>query len=528
MQESKNAAMHYEVLIIGSGQGGSPLAQAFANAGHTTALIESTHVGGTCVNEGCTPTKTMVASGRTAYMVCGAKAMGIEFKRSSVRLNFEKIRQRKRDIVDLFRGGSESRVQNTHDLDLIMGKARFVSSNEVEVTLNATQEIQNLKADKIFINAGCSPAPLTIPDSEVIEPANLLTSTSIMELDEVPRHLLIVGGGPIGLEFAQLFRRFGSSVSIVARSAHLLPNEDTEVSIEMEKILTEDGIKIYTGAKPQWFSKVPTGSVVLQIKTSSDETKSIFASHVLNATGRLPNTEALNLQAAGINTDNRGFIKVNDHLETSAPDIYALGDIKGGPAFTHISYDDFRILKHNLITHSTSAPLSIANRLVPYCIFTDPQLGRIGLTEAQARKLYPGPITSTTDSPAKGTNTNTNTNTLPAISPLSEDDRTPTLELPDPSSHAHSRIATSTLPMTSVARPLETGESRGLMKAVIDRQTDAILGFACLGVEGGEVMSVVQMAMRGGLKWQEMRDGVFAHPLLSEGLNGLFGGFGEE
>jgi len=499
---------HYYAIIIGSGQGGGPLAQAFAESGKKTALIESTHVGGTCVNEGCTPTKTMIASGRSAYMACGAKSMGVEFKRSSLKLNLETVRKRKRDIVTSFRGGGEKRIKDTVNLDLIMGKAKFKSSNEVEVTRIECGGTEVLTADKIFINAGCSPAPLNIKDSHLVEPAANLTSTSIMELDAVPRHLVVIGGGPIGLEFGQLFRRFGAQVTIVQRAAHLIPNEDADISTEMEKILTEDGITVYLGAQAKWFSRVPTGSVVLQITTSHGDTKSIFASHVLNATGRPPNTAYLDLEAAGVKLTPRGHIEVNDHLETSAPDIYALGDIKGGPAFTHISYDDFRVLKHNLITHTTSAPLSIKDRVIPYCVFTDPQLGRVGLTEKQARALYPPGSCSADREP----------------SPV-EEDLTPTSENP---TAAPSRIATATMPMSWVARALELNETRGMMKAVIDKETDKILGFACLGYEGGEVMSTVQMAMKGGLTWRDLRDGVFAHPCMAESLNNLFAQFGSD
>lgn len=508
-----NAKMsdHYHALIIGSGQGGGPLAQAFANSSKRTALIESTHVGGTCINEGCTPTKTMIASGRTAYTLCGAKALGVEFKRSTVQLNLETVRARKRKMVDSFRTGSEGRIQKTENLDLIMGKAKFVSSSQVEVNVNKTNEIRTLTADNIFINAGCSPGNLQIKDVDVIEPSALLTSTSIMELDTVPRHLLVIGGGPIGVEFAQLFRRFGSTVSIVQRSSHLLPIEDPEISIEVENILQADGVNLYLGAQAQWFSKVPTGSVVLQIKTSSGDTKSVFASHVLNATGRPPNTADLNLEPAGVKTNDRGLVVVNEHLETNIPNIYALGDIKGGPAFTHVSYDDFRILEHNLITKTTIPPRSTANRLVPYCVFMDPQLGRVGMTEKQARTaLQP-----------------TSCSTVITGTEQPDSDITPTVENPE-SQPPNPRIAVATMPMTWVARALELGETRGIMKAVIDRETDLIVGFACLGYEGGEVMAQVQMAMQGGLTWRQVRDSVFAHPCMAESLNNLFAQFGSD
>lgn len=497
---------HFDAIVIGSGQGGTPLAQAFANSGWRTALVEAKHVGGTCINEGCTPTKTMIGSGRVAYTVCGAKAMGINFKRSTLQLNLSTIRSRKRQMVDSFRGGSEHRIKDTQNLELVVGKARFRSNTEVDVRHASTGDTRTLTAEKyIFINAGCSPAPLAIKGAEHLDASNLLDSTSIMELDSVPRHLLVIGGGPIGLEFAQLFRRFGAQVTIVQRAAHLVPNEDTDVSLEMEKILTDDGITLYLGAQSQWFSAVPTGSVVLQIQTAEVETKSIFASHVLNATGRPPNTADLNLESAGVETDEKGLIKVNDQLETTCPNIFALGDIKGGPAFTHISYDDFRVLKHNLLSKTTSEPKSIKDRLLPYVVFTDPQLGRVGLTEKQARALYTPMETS------NGT----------------ENDATPTSEQPGPPL-SRPRIDTASMPMSYVARALEIAEPRGLMKAVIDRDTDKILGFTAFGYEGGEVMSTVQMAIQGGLTWRQLRDSVFAHPTMAEGLNNLFAKFGDD
>ena len=471
---------HYDAIVIGSGQAGGPLAQAFAKAGQKTALIESTHVGGTCVNEGCTPTKTMVASGRVAHLATRGREYGTEFKRSTLAVNMETVRKRKRDIVDSFRTGGENRVKNTEGLDLIMGKAKFTSPTEIEVTPNDSSSTQSMTADKFFINAGCSPATLKVKNSEKIP---YLNSTSIMELDTVPKHLAVVGGGYVGVEFAQMFRRFGAKVSIIQRGPRILPNEDPDVSEEMASILTSANIEIYTDTTPTELSRVPTGQIVLGVQLPNDGVKSIVASHILAAAGRLPNSAALNLSAAGVETDVRGFITVSPTLQTTNENIYALGDIKGGPQFTHISYDDFRILRHNLLSTPSPTPdnmLSTTNRLVPYTVFTDPQLGRVGHTLTSALKAFPD-------------------------------------------KHANGTIKSAKMPMAYVARALETDETKGFMKAVVDTSTKQILGFACLGIEGGEVMSMVQIAMMGKMSYEELENGCFSHPCLSESLNNLWG-----
>ena len=467
---------HYDAIIIGSGQGGGPLAQAFAKAGQKTALIESTHVGGTCVNEGCTPTKTMVASGRVAHLATRGREYGTEFKRSSLMLNMETVRKRKRDIVDSFRSGGENRIKSTEGLDLIMGKAKFNSEKEIEVTLNGSSSTQTMTADKYFINAGCAPAPLKIKNAEKIA---YLNSTSVMELDTVPKHLAVIGGGYVGVEFAQMFRRFGAKVSIIQRGSRLLPNEDPDVSEEMTSILTSANIDVYTNATPTEISNVNSGQIVLSVALPNDGVKSILASHVLAAAGRLPNTAALNLSAAGVDTNARGFIKVLPTLRTSSPNIYALGDIKGGPQFTHISYDDFRILRHNHLSAPTPSAdnlLSTTDRIVPYTVFTDPQLGRVGHTLTSALAAYP-----------------------------------------------NRNIKSAKMPMAYVARALEMDETKGFMKAVVDADSKEILGFACLGIEGGEVMSMVQIAMMGGVTYDKLENGCFSHPCLSESLNNLWG-----
>jgi pyruvate/2-oxoglutarate dehydrogenase complex dihydrolipoamide dehydrogenase (E3) component len=476
---------HFDAIVIGSGQGGTPLAQALAKAGRRTALIESTHVGGTCINEGCTPTKTMVASALVAHMACRAPNFGVQFKKSSLTLNMETVRKRKRDIVDSFRGGSENRIKNTPNLELVYGRARFVGAKTVEVSLKSEtggMMKETLDADQIFINAGCAPAALKVKNADTIT-GNLLDSTTIMELGEVPRHLVIIGGGAIGVEFAQMFRRFGARVSLVQHGSHLLPREDADVSEEVRKIFVDEGIDVYLGATTKEVSNVTLGQIVVSLTLQDGSPKSLLCSHVLAATGRVSNAPALNLEAAGVDVDEHGYIKVDEHLQTSATNVYALGDIKGGPAQTHVSYDDFRVLRDNLITTTQHAAAdkadlkaSIENRLIPYCVFMDPQLGHVGLTEKDARRLCPT-----------------------------------------------RNIKVAKMPMAYVAHAIERDEQKGFMKAVVDADTKEILGFTCLGLAGGEIMSMVQLAMMGGLTYDELENAMFAHPCLSESLNNLWG-----
>jgi len=451
----------YDAIVIGSGQGGNPLAIALAQAGMRTALIERKHVGGTCINEGCTPTKTMVASGRVAYLARRAADYGV--KTGPITIDLEKVRERKRNMVASFRGGNEGRIAKTQGLELICGEASFNGPKTVVITFPAGQ--RTVSAERIFINAGTRPAR---PKLEGLDRVPFLDNESIMELGLVPDHLLVLGGGYIGLEFGQMFRRFGSRVTIVQSAGQLLTREDMDVAVEVTKILREDGIEILLHAKA---IRVTQSSKEIRLEVQAEgETAALTGSHLLVATGRMPNSDSLNLPAAGIRTDAHGFIEVNERLETSAAGVYALGDIKGGPAFTHISYDDFRILRANLLEGKSA---STKDRQVPYCVFIDPQLGRIGVTESEAR--------------AQG---------------------------------RHIRVAK--MPMTYVARALEVDEARGFMKAIVDGATDQILGAAILGIEGGEVMAVIQMAMMGRLPYTALRDATFAHPTLAESLNNLF------
>jgi pyruvate/2-oxoglutarate dehydrogenase complex dihydrolipoamide dehydrogenase (E3) component len=457
------ATTHYDAIVIGAGQSGGPLSTALARAGWKTALIEREHVGGTCVNEGCTPTKTMVASARVAYLARRGADYGVH--NGPVTVEMTRVRQRKRDIVDSFRNGSQRRIESTEGVDLLMGEASFTGTKVLEVRLN-NGEIRQLTANAIFLNTGDRP---TKPAVDGLESISTLDSTSIMELDTVPEHLLVLGGGYVGLEFGQMFRRFGSQVTIVQRGAQLLAREDGDVAEEVAKILREDGIEILLEAAALHAEQGTSGKIHLTVGTPAAE-RTLTGSHLLVAAGRVPNTDWLNLAAIGVQTDKRGYIQVNEWLETNVPGIYALGDVKGGPAFTHISYDDFRIIRTNLLE---GGDVTIKDRLVPYTIFIDPQLGRVGLSETEAR--------------AQGRN-----------------------------------IKVAKMPMNYVARALEVDESRGFMKAVVDADTSQILGCAVLGIEGGEMMAMLEIAMMGKVPYTVLRDAIFAHPTLAESLNNLF------
>lgn len=451
-----------DAIVIGSGQAGTPLSTALARSGMKTALVEREYIGGTCVNVGCTPTKTMVASGRVAFLARRGEDYGVHT--GPISIDLRKVRDRKRRVVESFRSGSQKTIEKTQNLELIFGEARFTAPKTIAVKLKDGGQ-RTLSAKYVFINAGTRPSKPTIDELDSVP---FLDNASIMELEAVPEHLLVLGGGYIGLEFGQLFRRFGSQVTIVQRPDQLLTREDPDVASEVTKILQQDGIEIVLNAKTTRVSRSDKGiNVEVDLKGRA---KTFTGSHLLVAIGREPNSDTMNLSAAGIETDEKGFIKTNDKLETTASGIYALGDIKGGPAFTHISYDDFRIIRANLLRGQNA---SIKDRLVPYCVFTDPQLGRVGMTEKEARASNPN-------------------------------------------------VCIAKLPMTSVARAIELDETRGFMKAIVDAKTRQILGAAILGVEGGEVMAALEIAMMGKLPYTALKDGVFAHPTLCESLNNLF------
>ncbi|NUO39920.1 MAG: mercuric reductase [Gemmatimonadaceae bacterium] len=472
---------HFDLVVIGAGQGGGPLAGAFARAGRRVALVERVHVGGTCINEGCSPTKTVIASARVAHLARRASSYGIQVTDvdgevrgapADVVVDLVRVHERKQGIVDSFRSGSERSLAAAGVL-LVRGQARFVGPRRVRVTETegeGTREngTRTMSADLVVVNTGLRAA---LPPLPGLDDIHYLTSTSILELTERPDHLIVLGGGYVGLEFAQAYRRFGSRVTVVQRDAQLLPHEDADIAEAVAAIMRDEGLDVVLSAEATRVERADEGVRLVWRSRNGDGTEhEIVGSHLLVATGRAPNTDDLGLDAAGVETDERGYVRVNERLETSAEGVYAIGDVKGGPAFTHISYDDFRILRANLLDRGTATR---AGRLVPYTVFIDPQLGAVGMTEREARA-------------------------------------------------AGKRVRVATLPMSSVARALEVNETRGFMKAVVDAETNQILGATVLGLEGGEIATLFQVAMMGKLPYTVLRDAVFSHPTLAEALNNLF------
>lgn len=447
----------YDAIVIGSGQGGNPLARNLADRGWSVALIEKAHLGGTCINTGCTPTKTMVASAQVAHYARNAARWGV--RASSVSVDLPAIVSRKQKLVESFRAGIQRGMDARKTLRLYRGEARFLSAHQVRVGNDA------LESERIFINSGARPA---IPSLPGLDSVDYLTNASIMELTELPEHLLVLGGGYIGLEFGQMFRRFGSRVTIVYRGEHVLAREDADVVAELEKALEAEGISFVRVIDTTRVEKT-NGQVSLTVQTSEGSASAVSGSHLLIAVGREPHSDQLDLKKAGVETDAAGFIKVNGRLETNVPGIWALGDVKGGPAFTHISYNDFQIIYGNLIEGKN---LSTERRIVPYSVFTDPQLGGVGLTEKEARE--------------RGY-----------------------------------RLKVGKVPMTHVARAIERDETAGLMKLVVDAANDRILGASILSTEGGELVQILGAVMLAGLPYTLLKGAIYIHPTLAEGFFAL-------
>jgi pyruvate/2-oxoglutarate dehydrogenase complex dihydrolipoamide dehydrogenase (E3) component len=448
--------MRFDAIVIGSGQGGNPLSYALVDHGWTVALIEKAYLGGTCINTGCTPTKTMVASAQVAHYARNASQWGV--KAGDVSVDLGAVVSRKNAVVQSFRAGLERKVQERPNLHLYRGHARFVA----ERTLQVGDDV--IEGERIFINVGTRPNP---PQIEGLESAGYLTNETIMELQQVPEHLIVLGGGYVGLEFGQMFRRFGSRVTVVHLGDQLLAREDADIAQELQKALVADGIEFRLNARSTKVEK-RQGQVFLTIATGQG-TETIAGTHILAATGRRPNTDDLGLDKAGVALDSRGYIKVNGRLETGVPGVWALGDVKGGPAFTHISYNDYQILWANIMDGKN---LSIVNRYIPYSLFTDPQLGRVGMTEKEAR--------------ATGR-----------------------------------KLKIGTYPMAYVPRAIERDETAGFMKIIVDAETDRILGAAILGVEGGELVQILGAMILADAPYTILKGAVYIHPTLAEGFFGL-------
>jgi pyruvate/2-oxoglutarate dehydrogenase complex dihydrolipoamide dehydrogenase (E3) component len=444
---------NYDAIVIGSGQAGNPLCQKLADHAWTVALIEKEHLGGTCVNTGCTPTKTMVASAQVAHYARHAARWGV--RTGDVGVDLAKVVARKNQIVGQMRGGLERKVQQRENLHLHRGHARFLDPHRLQVG------DQVLEGERIFINTGTRVA---VPPLDGLDAVPYLTNATIMELTEVPEHLVVLGGGYIGLEFGQMFHRFGSRVTVVHNGDQLLAREDADVAAELQKALEVEGLRFVLNARTTRVEQ-QGGQVALTAQTGSGS-ETVTGSHLLVATGRRPNSDDLGLENAGVATDARGFIRVNNRLETGVPGVWALGDVKGGPAFTHISYNDYQIVYANLIEGRS---LTTDNRYVPYSVFTDPQLGRVGLTEKEAR--------------AGGR-----------------------------------RLKVGQIPMGWVARAIERDETAGLMKLVVDADTDRILGAAILGTEGGELVQLLGAVILAGAPYTLLKGAVYIHPTLAEGF----------
>jgi pyruvate/2-oxoglutarate dehydrogenase complex dihydrolipoamide dehydrogenase (E3) component len=445
--------MKYDAIIVGSGQAGNPLAYRLADLGWSVALIEKKNLGGTCINVGCTPTKTMVHRAQVAHYARNAARWGVNA--SNVSVDLSKIVAQKDEIVLSFRGGLQKQVDKRVNLRLYRGHARFVGPHQ----LKAGDDL--LESEKIFIDTGGRPSIPAIPGLDSVP---YLTNENAMQLTSVPKHLLILGGGYIGLEFGQMFHRFGSRVTILHTGKQFVSREDPEIAAELQKALEAEGIQFLLNARTTRVES-RSGAVTLSFEPPAGASN-VTGSHLLVATGRSPNTDNLGLDKAGIETDKSGFIKVNGRLETNAPGVWALGDCKGGPAFTHLSYNDFQIVYGNLIEGKN---LSIENRLVPYCVFTDPQLGGVGMTEKEAR--------------AKGY-----------------------------------KLKIGRCPMTRVARAIERGETAGLMKLVVDASNDRILGASILASEGGELVQILGTLMLANQPYTLLKGAVYIHPTLAEGF----------
>ncbi|MCG2620742.1 FAD-dependent oxidoreductase [Arthrobacter sp. I2-34] len=459
--------MHVEdvdLLVVGGGKAGKTLAMDLAREGRKVAMVERGMIGGTCINVACIPTKTIIHSGRvleTARRSAEFGVGGVEQPRVDLGL----LRHRKEDVVGTMVKGQLASFTGS-GMDFILGEAKFVAPRTVEVTLN-DGGVRTLRGADVVVNLGTEPA---LPAIAGLAEANVLTSNTLLQLASLPRSIIILGGGYVGCEFADLLNTLGVEVTIVHHGSHLLSREDDDIAVAVEKGFDDAGIQLRTGATAERISRAADGTVSVALSTGGQ----VSADEVLVALGRTPVTGGLGLEGIGVELTERGFIKTDAYLRTTAGGVWAAGDAAGSAQFTHVSYDDYRVLKANLAAPRDGAlPRNTTDRLVPYCVFTTPELGRVGLTERQARE-------------------------------------------------AGHDVRIAKMPVSAIPRARTVGHLEGVWKAVLDRRTDKILGAAMLGHEASEVIAVVQLAMLGGLEYPAVRDAVITHPTMAEGLTLLF------
>ena len=450
----------FEILVLGSGAGGKLLAWHMAQSGRRTAVVERRWIGGSCPNVNCMPSKNEIHSAKVASLVRHGAEYGA--RTGPVEIDMGTVRELKRQMVDR-QIAAHLHNYEASGTELIMGSGRFVAPRTLEVQLN-DGGARLLVGDRVFINVGTHAAIPGVPGLEATRP---LTNIEALELDYLPSHLIVLGGGYVGLELAQAYRRFGSRVTVIEHGPQIMSREDPDVSEALQRILTDEGIQFLVGAEILRVQGRSGNEVALVARAVSGE-QTIEGSDILVAVGRIPNTADIGLDKAGVELAAHGFVRVNERLETSAPDVWAIGECAGSPQFTHVSEDDFRIIRDNL----AGGTRSTRNRLVPYCMFTDPPLARVGLSEADARR--------------DGVD-----------------------------------VRVARLPISRVLRAQTTGETQGFMKALIGARHDRILGFTMIGAEAGEVVAAVQAAMLAELPYSRLRDAVLAHPTMAEGLGPL-------
>jgi pyruvate/2-oxoglutarate dehydrogenase complex dihydrolipoamide dehydrogenase (E3) component len=453
-----------DLLVVGGGKAGKTLAMDLARAGRNVAMIERSMIGGTCINVACIPTKTLINSGRVLATIRRAGEFGISGAEDP-RMDLKLLRHRKEDVVETMVRGQISAFTGS-GMDFIQGEAKFTGPRTVEVTLD-DGGVRTLRGTDVVLNLGTEPL---LPPINGLAESGVQTSNTLLKLESLPESIIILGGGYVGCEFADLLNTIGVKVTIVQGGGQLLAREDTDVAAAVEQNFTDAGITLRLGARAQSIARATDGTVTLTL-TSGD---TVRAADILVAVGRRPMTEGINLEAAGVERDDRGFIRVDEYLHTTADGVWAAGDAAGTAQFTHASYDDYRVLQTNLAAkNGTGQPRSTAGRLIPYSVFTTPELGRVGLGERQARD-------------------------------------------------AGHNVRIAKMPVAAIPRARTVGHLEGAWKAVIDRDTNKILGAALLGTEASETIAVVQMAMLAGLDYTAVRDAIITHPTMAEGLTLLF------